>query len=212
MGASNVLRVSHNWGHLDGTAFKLAVRMAVVIKDTEQYPCWFGGLEPLADALGRHDPPPTDTSESAQRYRAQTEKAIKRGTAKLRAAGALAYRRRPRYGVQAEWWAWFDGPPGFLAVDNRPQYPAWPLVLGTHEGSALGTHEGSALGTHEGSAIGVLRSTEEYSRKTSPEVTTSPASVDEHATNRCCDDFGWRTTATGAVTKCPIHYTLRSVS
>lgn len=107
MGAGNVMRVSLRWGVLDGTAHKILVRMALVILDKDPEPRWFGGLEPLAEAIGRTDRPADP--EAAWRYDKQTAKALDRGLAALRAAGILRTVVRPTTGRRAEYLVSWDG-------------------------------------------------------------------------------------------------------
>lgn len=108
MGAGNAIKVSLNWAHLPGTAFKVLTRMALICLDSSPRPRWWGGSDVLLHAIGRADPPAEDTTDTAAAARHANSVALRSALGDLVKAGALTYAVRPSRTKAAEFWVHFD--------------------------------------------------------------------------------------------------------
>jgi hypothetical protein len=78
MGAGNVKAAYGVWSHLPDPAFRLLVFMALVTKDEDDPPIFWGGRETQAIGIGRKPP-----------HTAADMRAVERAVTKLREAGAI---------------------------------------------------------------------------------------------------------------------------
>ena len=76
MGARLVAQAFTHWTHLPDRPFRVLVRMALVAKDTNASPTYWGGRDDLADALGL---PPSEAAYQA----------VKRAVRQIVSAGAV---------------------------------------------------------------------------------------------------------------------------
>ena len=124
MGARNVAAVFTHWTHLPHVPFRVLVFMALVAKDGDPAPRYWGGVEPLAEALGRSVMP---FGEVAHRDQVAVSSAL---TVLVR-AGALRVVVRPARGRRGEYAVVIDPPttqaqPEETPVDNSPIGQAEP--------------------------------------------------------------------------------------
>ncbi|MFD1662437.1 hypothetical protein ACFSL4_30730 [Streptomyces caeni] len=81
MGAGLVKAVYARWASLPHAPFRALVFMAVTAKDEDNPPCFWGGRESLALALGRMAPPPNDDDPEVIKERraafASVDRAVK---------------------------------------------------------------------------------------------------------------------------------------
>lgn len=118
MGAGQMLQALINWSHLPSNARFVLIMMASVTLDENPKPKYWGGDEPLLQALGRANPPASDTSVEAQRVRHSNDVTLRKALGQLIAAGALSYAVRPVKGRRAEYWLHLE-PQGILAASAR---------------------------------------------------------------------------------------------
>lgn len=72
MGARNAMHVFTYWWHLPSPAFRAALYMALVTKDSDPEPRYWGGRDALVKAIGKDTPPepaPGDKSRRAADFR-----------------------------------------------------------------------------------------------------------------------------------------------
>lgn len=106
---------------LDGNPTRVLVRMALSALDDAAAPVYFGGWEPLALALGRIVPPPSD-DPAAIRARRQAEEAVRLAMKPLVAGRLVSVERRGAPGRNARY-SLTLGP-----VDNSVTPPTEPGV------------------------------------------------------------------------------------
>lgn len=88
MGAGNVKLVYARWAGLPDLPFRVLAYMALVSKDEEAKPCFWGGWEALALAAGRVVPDRSDDPEATKARRAAL-KAVNAATKTLVERGAI---------------------------------------------------------------------------------------------------------------------------
>lgn len=118
MGARNVAAVFTHWPHLGHVPFRVLVFMALVAKDGDKEPRYWGGVEALAEALGR---PVRASGDVAHRDQVAVSSAL---TALVR-AGAVRVLVKPVKGRRAEYGLVIDptigqAEPDESAVDSIP--------------------------------------------------------------------------------------------
>jgi hypothetical protein len=72
MGARNAMHIFTYWWHLPAPAFRAALYMALVTKDNDPEPRYWGGRDALVKAIGKDTPPepaPDDKSRRAAEFR-----------------------------------------------------------------------------------------------------------------------------------------------
>lgn len=103
MGAANVKAVYELWPALPGAAFRTLAYMALVSKDADSPPRYWGGREDLAAALGREVPPENEEDADVTRQRNAAFKAVRDATSLLTKLGAIVLLRQARGGQRQEW-------------------------------------------------------------------------------------------------------------
>jgi hypothetical protein len=203
MGAGNVMRISINWAHLPGNAFKIIVRIGLITLDSDPNPRWWGSNAPLLQAIGRTDPDDGDTSAQAAAMRHANGVALRAGIGDAVRAGALSYAVRPSRTRRAEYWLHLElqgnpavragkpcsSPPelqGNPAVragkpcSSPPELQGNPAVRAGKPCSSRRKTAGQQAKTAPHEDIGGLE-TRNREGKISPEVSTSPVPVDSRA-------------------------------
>ncbi|WP_242892503.1 hypothetical protein [Actinomadura litoris] len=103
MGAQNVKAVYEHWPDLPNSAFRLLAYMALVSKDADTPPKFWGGRRDLAAALGRQLPPEEDDSPAAVAQRRAAFKAARDATTLLSKRGAIRLAKAARGGSRQTW-------------------------------------------------------------------------------------------------------------
>lgn len=104
MGAHNVALALHAGRALPHPAKLVLVRMALVARDHDRPPRYFGGWESLADTLGYDVPPSTPGDKDATRRRATARTLVSRQVRTLVEAGLVTRAgERPHPGRRAEY-------------------------------------------------------------------------------------------------------------
>jgi len=162
MGASNVAAVYTHWRKLPDRAFRLLTYMALVSMDRDMPPRYFGGVDPLVEALGR-DLPATHADRVA----------VSGALTQLARVGAVSRATTPARGRRAEYAL-------HLTHQAQPDEQA-RLILTTHQADA-DTCQAQPGPKEEQEPLGTLEETR------SPEVSTSPAvdaGIDDASCPRC---------------------------
>ena len=103
MGANYAEAAFVQWSHLPHAAHRALVRMALVAKDSDPAPVYWGGWRTLAHGLGCDMPHDSDTSPEADRLRDNAQRKVARVVSHLVREGAISRDRRGGIGRQAEY-------------------------------------------------------------------------------------------------------------
>lgn len=98
MGAGNVKRVYAQWAYLPHVPFRALTYMALVSRDGDDPPRFYGGRDALALAIGR-----TLTDESTDKERNAAYEAVRYATSTLTKHGAIKAANKAHTGRRQEW-------------------------------------------------------------------------------------------------------------
>lgn len=145
MGARNVSAVFTFWSHLDAGPFRVLAYMALVTKDDDDPPRYWGGWEALARALGR---------DLTSGTKAAHQRSVVRAVAALRDARALETARSSGPSTRAEYTLCLmrthDAQRRVYDEEAEPQAPREHATLsGTNARRSVGERTTLSGGTHD---------------------------------------------------------------
>lgn len=108
MGRANAEWIYTRWGHLPHRAFRMLVFMALITRDADVTPCYYGGRDPLAEAIGAK---PDQAGYDA----------VKEVLRTLRTAGAITQTRAGSRGRNAEYALNVTGKLGGVSDTPNPE-------------------------------------------------------------------------------------------